>query len=342
MPKRLVCSAVGEVAWQEYEERRLGSGEVRVAFEYGTEKHGTMMAFYKGYANERGRWDVEARMHRPEGVLWAYPIPLGNQQVGVVTELGPEVKHLQLGDRVFFHCGFQPTAITHEDSCWKLPEGVAWQSALMEDPCEFAVGAVRDGNVRVGDRVAVFGMGAIGLAAVQVAKAAGCALVAAVDVLDNRLAAAKACGADLVLDARATADVGLALREATGMVGMDVAIDFSGSRQALQAAVRGVGYLGTIVCGAFPPPYDGGLDFGGEAHMNRPRIVFSRACSDPNPDHPRWDWTRVQSTCLELITRGLIDGKPILDPIIPYASLLDEYPKIAKDPGSNIKLTVRY
>jgi len=340
MPKRLICPAVGQVAWQDYEDRAPGADEVRVRCEFGVEKHGTMMAFYKGYANERGRWDADARVHRPEGVLWNYPLPLGNMQVGTVTDAGAE-SGLSVGQQVYFSGAFQPTATLKGSSCRVLRPGVSWQSAMLMDPAEFAVGAARDGKVRVGDDVAVFGLGAIGLVTVQVLRAAGAARIFALDPLPARRDAALRCGADEVIDPTA-GDAGMALRERTGMRGMDVVVDFSGSRHALQAALRGVGYLGTIVCGAFPPPFDAGLDFGGEAHMNRPNIVFSRACSDPNPDHPRWDWARIQDVVVGMIDRGQLRGEPIIDEPVPFDDLLEQYPKIATDPSATIKLSVKY
>lgn len=342
MPKRLICPAVEQVAWQDYQEpASLEGTQVRVRFEYGVEKHGTMMAFYKGYGNRRGAWDYQALIHRPEGVLWEYPIPLGNMQFGQVVEAGPAVSHLQEGDRVYFSSPFQPTAVVDESVCRILKEGISWKSAMLLDPAEFALGVVRDGHVRAGDSVAVFGLGAIGLVAVQFARIAGALKTFAIDPLPNRRAAASQLGSDQVIDPT-DEDVGLILRERTGGRGVDVVIDFSGSQHALQAGLRGVAYGGTIVCGAFPPPYGGGLDFGGEAHMNRPTIVFSRACSDPNPDHPRWNHPRIQDACQAFIEKGLLNGEPIITPVVKFDDLPEEYPRIATEPQNNIKLAVEY
>src|SRR5512141_735078 len=111
MAKRLVCAERGRVAWLEVEEKPLQPGQVRVRAQYGVEKHGTMVAFYKGYANDRGKWDSEARIHRTgEGELWGYPIPLGNMQLGEVVEVGAEVERLKVGDVVFHSGDFRPSA----------------------------------------------------------------------------------------------------------------------------------------------------------------------------------------------------------------------------------------
>jgi threonine dehydrogenase-like Zn-dependent dehydrogenase len=339
--KRLVCTGVGKVGWAEFEHKPLASDQVRVRFQYGVEKHGTMMAFFKGYGNERGRWDNDARIHMPEGILWNYPIPLGNMQYGEVTEAGSSVTKVKVGDKVFVSAGFQPEATVSESDLRVLSPEVTWQSGMLLDPAEFALGAIRDGNVRLGDRVAVFGLGAIGLVTVQALRAAGATTIIAIDPLENRRTKAAKLGATNTLDPVGT-DVGLTLRQLTNGLGPDVIIDFSGSPHALQSALRGVAYGGTIVCGAFPPPHTVGLDFGGEAHMNRPRIIFSRACSDPNPEHPRWDFARIQATTEVLINRGELRGEELVDEPIPFEDLLEAYPKIALNPHESVKLSVVY
>ncbi len=339
--RQLACLERNVVGWLEVDQRPPGDGEVRVRCLHGVEKHGTMLAFVRGYANDRGRWDPERLLHVPEGMLWSYPVPLGNMQYGEVVEQGPGCSVLKPGDRVCVSAPFQPEVVAPERACWRVPEGMDWRDALLLDPSEFALGALRDGGVRIGDRVAVFGMGAIGLCCVQLAKAAGATCVIALDPIEQRRRAAQECGADVVMDPL-QGDIGLALREATSGRGPDVIIDFSGAASALQQAIRGVSYGGTIVLGAFPPPHREGLDFGGEFHMNRPRIVSSHACSDPNPDHPRWCHRRIQEECFELICRGRLKGAPVLGPTVAFEDLPDAYLRIAGDPTAGVKLTVNY
>ncbi|AIE83807.1 zinc-dependent alcohol dehydrogenase [Fimbriimonas ginsengisoli] len=329
MAKRLVCHSPGEIGWAEVADRDPQAGEVRVRPSYGVEKHGTMAAFVKGYANDRGRWDSEARVHRADGVLWNYPVPLGNMQFG----------HTEVGEAVAWWGPFQDIAVIGESSLRPLGN-VAWRNAAMQDPGEFALGALRDGHLRIGDSVAVFGLGAIGLAAVQLAQAAGASKIFALDPIPSRREVAKRYGA-VTIDP-ASGDAGMALREMTDMDGVDVVIDFSGAWRALQAGFRGVGYGGIIAYGAFPAPFPAGLDLGGEAHMNRPKIVFSRACSDPNPDHPRWSEARIREEVWALIQRGLLRGDGIVDEPVPFADLPRIYPEIAARPEAHLKLSVEY
>lgn len=343
MPRELKVVAPGETGIVEYELPPLGEGQVRVRSQFGSAKHGTEMAGFKGYAAGRGRFDRELGLFvRPEGPPGPFrPGGAGNMFVGEVTELGAGVETLQVGDRVLGYGGFREVHTTGADGCRKMPDGMSWKSAACLDPADFAMAAVRDGHVRVGDAVAIFGMGAIGLMAVQIARLSGADPVIAVEPLANRRQAAEACGASLVLDPSAC-DAGLEIRKATGNRGVDVAIEYSGSVHALQAALRGVAYGGNVVAGAFPPPYGPGLDLGAEPHQNIPNIIFSRACSEPNRDHPRWDEKRVYATCWRLLVEGKLSGEDVVAPVVPFDDLPGEYVKIATDPGSNIKLGAEF
>jgi hypothetical protein len=110
----------------------------------------------------------------------------------------------------------------------------------------------------------------------------------------------------------------------------------------MQAALRGLAWGGNVVAGAYPPPYEAGLDLGAEAHHNIPNIIFSRGCSDPGRDHPRWNTARLYQACWEMICAGRLTGEHIVNPVVPFERLLEEYPKIADAPETNIKLGVAH
>jgi len=338
----LICTAPGQLAWEEYQEPDLGPDEVRIAADYAAAKHGTEMAVFKGYGLERGVYNSQTQLFgAAEPAFSAFPMRVGNMVVGRVTACGSEVHGLEPGDRVCCYGGFGEVITARASFCRKMPTGMAWQSAVCLDPADFALGAVRDGHVRLGDAVALFGAGAIGLVVLQMLRLAGARPVIAVEPLASRRAIAQALGADMVLDP-AACDAGSEIRRLTAGRGADVCIDYSGSRAALQKALRGVAYGGTLVLGAYPGPYGAGLDLGAEAHHNVPSIVFSRACSEPLRDHPRWDNARLYDTAWALLASGRLTGEPIVQPIVRFADLMTEYPGISTDPGRYIKLGVRF
>lgn len=341
MPRELIATAPNAVAFREYESPRLNPDQIRVRSRFGAAKHGTEMALFKGYANPRGAWDAEYKLHRPGQDFVRYPVNLGNTCIGEVVEVGAAVTDFQVGEQVFRYGSFREEHVWPAATVRKLPAGVPWQAATCLDPADFALGAVRDGHVRIGDAVAIFSMGAIGLMVLQIAKLAGAHPLIVVEPIAIRRELALELGADLALDPT-QCDAGLEIKEATGKRGADVCIEYSGHYLAMQAALRGVAYNGTIVAGAWPGAYPAGLDFGAEAHMNRPKIIFSRACSEPNPDYPNWDEQRLFAVCWRLLASGAIKTEPVVDPVVNFADLLTEYPKIATHPQENIKLGVKF
>ena len=342
MPRELIASAKETVAFRDYSSPDLKEGELLVKSLFGAAKHGTEMALYKGYAAPRGGYNKEFQIFRADqpGMV-NYPLGLGNSSVGEVTELGAKVTKFKVGDKVFRHSSLKEEHVWHENEVRLLPGGVPWQAAVCLDPADFALGAIRDGHVRLGDAVAVFGMGAIGLLVVQLAKLAGAYPIIALDPIPFRREVASQCGADIVLDP-SSCDAGLEIKKATGKRGADVCIEYSGNHLALQAALRGVAYNATVVAGAWPGSYPAGLDFGAEAHFNRPKIVFSRACSEPNPEYPNWNEDRLFEVVWRLLSKGNLKPELVVQPIVAFDDLLSEYPKIATHPEDNVKLGVRF
>lgn len=344
MPQRLICPELNVVTLADYAlPESLAPNQVLVRNTHGAEKHGTMEAFVRKHGNSRGAWDATRRMHTPgEGMVWRYPIGLGNMQVGVVEKVGSAVTRWKPGDRLVAFRPFEPWSVLGESEGWALRPDTNWKSATLLDPASFALAAIRDSATRVGDATAVFGLGAIGLMAVALARIAGCSLIIAIDPVARRRDAATRLGAHVTIDPVGT-DSGARIRELTSWRGADTIIEYSGTVPALNAALRGVAFGGTIACGAFPAPFGPGLDLGGEAHINRPNIVFTRAESDPDRDHPRWDNTRNRSEVLRLILDGRLDGDAVIDPVVPFSpSLAADYERIMADKAGSVKMGVTY
>ena len=97
-------------------------------------------------------------------------------------------------------------------------------------------------------------------------------------------------------------------------------IETSGYADALQSAFRGLAYGGTISYVAFAKPFAEGFNLGREAHFNNAKIVFSRACSEPNPDYPRWSRKRIEETCWELLMNGYLNCEDLIDPVVTFAN----------------------
>ncbi len=167
--RQLVCNNAFEPRWESYTLDDLGPDEVRVRSELTAAKHGTEKGEITGESiycsvpmDPDGRVFDRSRTHPYDPATWK---PVGNTTVGTVMAAGSEVEDVKEGDRVYGYGGFRPV---HQGRHFKpLLPGFTEEAACCMDPADFALAAVRDGQVRIGERVIVFGMGAIGLFTVQ-------------------------------------------------------------------------------------------------------------------------------------------------------------------------------
>jgi len=249
-----------------------------------------------------------------------------------------------VGDRVTTYGGIAEYVVAKAVNNHRLrimKETDSWQNALCYDPMQYAFGGVRDANVRPGDEVMIFGLGAIGLLAVELCVSIG-ATVYAADPLANRRDIALSIGAKRVYDPTKE-DVGLLVKECSLHGGADSAIDTSGSPYALQQALRGLAYGGVVSYVAFAKEFKGGLDFGKEAHFNNLSIIFSRAANEPNKDAPRWNRKRIEDGCFTMLMNETVHCESIITPIVPFSKSAEAYMKyVDQEQHLSIKLGITF
>ena len=119
----------------------------------------------------------------------------------------------------------------------KIPDGLTdEQVVLLADIASTGISGAESGGIRIGDTVAVFAQGPIGLCATAGAKLMGASLVIGIDRNPTRLETARRMGADVVVDAR-ECDVVAEVRRLSGG-GVDVAIEALGEQTTFETALR--------------------------------------------------------------------------------------------------------
>jgi alcohol dehydrogenase len=127
----------------------------------------------------------------------------------------------------------------------KIPDDLTdEQVVLLADIASTGFSGAESGGVRIGDAVAVFAQGPIGLCATAGARLMGASLIIGIDGDDARLAMARKLGADVVLDYR-ECDVPAEVKRLTGD-GVDVAIEALGEQQTFENALRSLRPGGTL------------------------------------------------------------------------------------------------
>jgi alcohol dehydrogenase len=134
------------------------------------------------------------------------------------------------------------------------------QVLMLPDIASTGISGAESGNIRVGDSVAVFAQGPIGLCATLGARLRGASLIVAIDPIAERRAMGLRFGASLTIDPR-TDDVVARLKDLTGGRGVDVAIEALGRQETFEAALRSIrpgGVLSSlgVYSGKLIAPYD--------------------------------------------------------------------------------------
>lgn len=341
----LDSDAEGNVSLRTEAESPLANNHIRVRTELAAIKHGTEFHIFSKTTPFETEWfDGGMRLFVPKPEH-DRQIPfsrtyLGNMVVGTVLEMGTAVTQLHLGDRVY---GYAPAmdvvtmAVKDAHPLGTLKP----MDALCLDPALYAYAAVRDARACLGDHVAVFGLGAIGLLIVQMLKKAGCLQIVAVDPIENRRALAEKFGATLTFDPM-TSDIGMELRRLLGN-GADIAIEASGNYHALQAALRSVRQCGRVVTLGFFHGQGTALELSKEWLHNRLELISSMPTwGNPPRDYPLWTEDRLVQTVAELFHQGFLHSEEIIDPIVAFADSPQAFLNAYHSPAQFIKLGIRF
>ena len=207
---------------------------------------------------------------------------LGHEGIGIVKEIAPDVKSLNVGDRIsvawFFegcgaceYCttgretlcrtvknagysvdgGMAEQCIVTADYAVKVPEGLdPAQASSITCAGVTTYKAIKEAHLQPGQWTVIFGAGGLGNLAVQYAKKVFNAHVVAVDINNDKLALAKEVGADIVINGHEVEDVAALIQEKTG--GAHSAVVTAVSKVAFNQAVDSVRAGGRVVAVGLP------------------------------------------------------------------------------------------
>ena len=348
MPRRLAVTGMHEASVLEYEDGPLGDNDVLVRTEIASGKHGTTFAMFDGRNFVGMRYDSERRLFiDSDDAGWGRkpspeePWGTGTSGYGVVEAAGADVTRFAVGDTVVGLMDIRETNVVHEDWLWD-PGELDPLIALCMEPAQVSIHCVRDSNIRYGDRVAVIGLGALGLLAVSIAKAAGAETLVAVDFLPTRRALAEEFGADYTLDP-SDGDAALAIRDLTGGKGVDVCIELTGVYPGLSTAIRSARFNGTICSAGFYQGEAHSLFLGREWHMNNLTMIVPNGCGGwhETRNYPHWNNRRVGDTILSMMRQDRLKAQGLINRV--YEGLddaTDVFQHIIEAPDELIKFAV--
>lgn len=228
--------------------------------------------------------DVHYRAGR--STMGALPITLGHEVAGVVEQIGKHVTGVAVGDRVCLHyllsCGdcyycstgneqfcargsmlghyvdggYAEYIVVPERNAVHLPTEIPFEhGAILMCSSATSFHALRKSRLKAGETVAIFGVGGLGISAVQLAQALGALDVFAVDINGDKLRLAETCGA-IPVNA-GSADPVAEIRRLNHGKGVDVALELIGLPQTMKQAVQSLAVMGrAVVAGISDQPLE--------------------------------------------------------------------------------------
>lgn len=316
----LALGAPRTIGFVSEEAPALRAGEVRVRTLFSGVSAGTELTTYRGtnpYLHKR--WDRDRRLFvAGDGApSQTYPVVgWGYEEVGEIVELAPDVTDLAVGQRVYGIWGHRESAVLAAEVARDrlLPEAVPPIQGVFARIGEIALNGILDAQIHLGETVAIFGLGAIGQIAAQMARRSG-ARVLAVDLLAARRELALTLGADEVIDGVGAAE---RIKELTAGRGADVCIEASGASPALHEAIRACAYSSRVVAVGFYQGEPRGLQLGEEFHHNRIEVVCSQISGVSPALRHRWDGARLRTTFVDLLARGQLELAPLISHVTPF------------------------
>ncbi|MFE1202470.1 zinc-binding dehydrogenase [Streptomyces sp. NPDC058762] len=275
-------------------------------------------------------------------------VTLGHEVSGTVAETGAGVTAWSPGQRVVLHAGESRDGVTYTrgvdydggwaeyalsaaDAMTALPDAIPFeQGAIIPDAVSTPWGAITEtGAVRPAEAVGVWGVGGLGVHAVQLLRAIGACPVVAVDPNPVARERALAAGADLALDS-ADPELRQTVRAATGGAGLAAAFDFAGVPQVREQAVSVLAPKGRLVLvGLTDKPLT--VTDGTRFSYLQQRVL----------GHYGSDMPVALPQLLRLIQGGRLDFSGSVSGVLPLAEAAEAVARLEKKEGDPIRLVLR-
>jgi len=306
--KRVVFRRRGVVELEEFYLDPPGKDEVLLKAITTVISPGTETAFLLGLPNTSG----------------TYPQYPGYSFAGVVEATG-ENTEFEIGDRVVAACHHASLVLTNKDRVLRIPKGTSFEEAAFFNLAAIAMQGVRKAQVELGESVAVFGLGVVGLLAAQLAKLSGAIEVIGVDLYENRRRTALKVGVDHVIDPR-QADPIETIRGLTNG-GADIVIEATGHPNVIVDAIKAANRLGRVILLGSTRGITNGINFYRDVHRKGIVIIGAHTSVRPRHESFKYFWTVKDEwrLSLKLINRKLLKVAPLISAKMSYKEAVNAY-----------------
>ena len=284
------------------------------------------------------------------------PMVLGHEASGTVVEVGSEVTHLQVGDRVCMEPGIpdpnskatrlgmynldpavrfwatppvhgvlRPTVVHPGNFTFKLPDNVSFGEGAMVEPLAIGMHAANKAQIKPGDIAVVIGAGTIGTVTALAALAGGCSQIVISDVMQPKLDLVASLGPIIPVNVTQQRLVEV-VNDLTADWGADIVFEASGSAPAAARVFDLVCPGGCVVFIGMPGepiPYD----------------VVAAQIKEARVEHI-FRYAHVYPRALALMGSGKIDLKPLITETFRFSDSFQAFDFASDMPPTSVKVQI--
>jgi L-iditol 2-dehydrogenase len=270
------------------------------------------------------------------------PLILGHECAGEVVEVGREVIHLKVGEKVVIepgvpcrrcwycrngrynkcpHIKFMATppydgALVEyvawpADYLFKIPDSMSFQEGALVEPFAVGLSAARRSGLYPSASVAILGAGPIGLATLEAVKALGASQIIVVDVIASRLALAQQMGASHVVNAKEE-NLSEKLKQLTDGEGTHFVFETAGTATTFRQTVEVVREGGFVVLVGLPPDLEISMPVVDAIIKEINFITVFRYCN-------------IFEEAVKLMSHGRVNIKPLITHEFPFDQAIDAF-----------------
>lgn len=258
------------------------SGEVQVRLAVSTISSGTERANLIG--SKTVAWN------QPEAPEAIFPRSGGYSSAGIITAVGEGVADYRVGDRVALswstHSQILNIPVKHVHH---LPGGVSLSDGALSHIATFSLAAIRKCALEAGESAIVFGMGVLGMFAVQLLKISGAVPIIAVDPDEAKREKALTLGADYALDPYSP-DFAKTVKEITAG-GAKVGIEVTGVGAALDGILDCMARFGRVALLGCTRSSDFTIDYYRKVHGPGITLIGAHTHARPADESAKCWWT---------------------------------------------------
>jgi NADPH:quinone reductase-like Zn-dependent oxidoreductase len=274
---------------------------------------------------------------------FSFPLKYGYAVVGQVLELGRGVAPDWQDRLVFAFHPHESHFLATPDELLRLPADLTPEAAVFFPHMETAVTFLLDGQPLMGEQVAIFGQGIVGLLLTALLSRWPLSSLVTLDLYPRRRLLSEDLGAHASLDPAAPdapARLAALLQGSGPYPGADLCYEISGNPAALDQAIAATGFSGRVVIGSWYGLKRSDLNLGGRFHRSRVRLIGSQVSSIAPELTGRWNKNRRYHATWQMLEQ--VQPARFITHRFPIAQAAQAYDLIDRRPEDVIQVILAY